>query len=138
MEIRVVTLPVDELAELAAGWIAEGVRRATEGAGGATDDVLAIVPSRLYTQPQAAALLGFGHRPKTLSEIPEADLPRCKVGPARGSVRYLGADLLAYAKGLAMPDTRAMVDGARDRVVATLGQVSPVRAPRVGGRRRVR
>lgn len=136
MEVRVVTIPVDELRDLIAGAVEQGVRQA--GQTSPSSDPLAIHPDRLYTRPEAAALLGFGHRPNTLTEIPEADLPRCKVGPSRGSVRYLGADLVAYAKGLPMPDTAAMVEGARNRLVRSLERPSAVRPIVAGDRSRVR
>ena len=54
-------------------------------------------PFRLYTVAEAADILGLDRA--TMYEIPEAELPRCNVGPARGATRWMGADLLAYARG---------------------------------------
>lgn len=78
-----------------------------------------IDPDTLYTPAEAATLLGL-RRTKSMSEIPTTDLPKCKVGPARGSVRYLGADLLAYARGLAVPDLQPVLDAARERLEGRL------------------
>lgn len=88
---------------------------------------LAIESGRLYTPEEAARLLGFGTpeepRTKTLYDIPEADLPKCRVGPARGAVRYFGADLIAYAKGLPPLDYGEHID----RIRRQLARPSPVR-----------
>lgn len=111
-----------------------------DGAREAAPDALAIEPTRLYSAKEAAALLGFSSKRDTMSEIPETDLPRCRVGPARGGVRYLGADLLAYAKGAEPVDTQALLDGARDRLAARLSQpstVRPIPGPAGTGRRRI-
>ncbi|MEM6327830.1 MAG: hypothetical protein AAF791_11990 [Bacteroidota bacterium] len=99
-----------------------------------------IDPDVLYTAPEANARLGFGER-LTIYEIPETDLPKCRVGAGRGSVRYLGADLLAYARGLDVPDLQPVLDGARVRLEDRMGRPSPVvgtvGAGRGQGRRRI-
>lgn len=58
-----------------------------------------IIQDRVYSQRQAAELLGFesDHGPKTLKQIPESMLPRVPITPRR--VGYLGRDLLAYVEG---------------------------------------
>lgn len=68
-------------------------------------------PFELYSTSEAADFLGLDR--STLYDIPESDLPRCRVGPARGSTRWMGADLLAYSRGLEPLDYEAMLDDLR-------------------------
>lgn len=101
-------------------------------------DARAIVPDRLYSAEEANALLGFGDR-LTIYEIPEHDLPKCRVGPKRGATRYLGANLLAYALGLPVPELGPMLERARGELEARLSSPGRI-AGTVGerpGRRRV-
>lgn len=96
-----------------------------------------ILPDVLYTAKEANRLLGFGER-MTIYEIDEKELTTCRVGAGRGSNRYLGADLLAYARGLDLPDIQALADGARDRLEARLSRPSAVvGAVGTTGRRRI-
>lgn len=55
-----------------------------------------IIPHARYTPAEAAALLGFGSRMKTIYDVPERQLPRRRVGPNEGRVLFLGRDLIAY------------------------------------------
>lgn len=55
-----------------------------------------IHPDALYTREEAAAFLRI-RRVRSMSDIPEAALPRVRVGAARKQVRYFGRDLLSYA-----------------------------------------
>jgi hypothetical protein len=55
-----------------------------------------ILPHARYTPAEAAALLGFGNRTKTIYEVPERQLRRLRVGPNEGRVLFLGRDLIAY------------------------------------------
>jgi hypothetical protein len=55
-----------------------------------------IIPEARYTPAEAAALLGFGSRPKTIHEIPDNELPRYRIGPRKGKVLFQGIDLLQY------------------------------------------
>lgn len=71
-------------------------------------------PYELYGSREAADYLGIDR--STLYDIPEADLPRCRVGPARGSTRWMGADLLAYARGLEPLDYESILDELRDEL----------------------
>lgn len=69
-------------------------------------------PFKLYTAQEAATILGLDRT--TIYDIPEADLPRCRVGPARGSTRWMGADLLAYAQGLDPIDYESLLKDLRE------------------------
>lgn len=71
-------------------------------------------PYGLYGSRDAAEYLGIDR--STLYDIPEADLPRCRVGPARGSTRWMGADLLAYARGLEPLDYESILDELREKL----------------------
>jgi hypothetical protein len=93
-----------------------------------------IEPWRLYTARQAAELLGLDYY-KSVYEIPEADLPRCWIGPNRGSLRFMGADLLCYAKGLPAVDFARLVDAFRDSLRRP-SNVQPLPTEK-GGKRRV-
>lgn len=55
-----------------------------------------IIPTARYTSDEAAALLGFSKRPKSIYDIPERELRRTRVGARRGKVLYMGHDLLDY------------------------------------------
>jgi hypothetical protein len=74
-------------------------------------------PFRLYTAAEAADVLGLDRA--TMYEIPEAELPRCNVGPARGATRWMGADLLAYARGADPIDYEAILGDLRDALRRT-------------------
>ena len=74
-------------------------------------------PFRLYTVAEAADILGLDRA--TMYEIPEAELPRCNVGPARGATRWMGADLLAYARGAAPIDYEVVLDELREELRKT-------------------
>ena len=116
----------EALRQLVADQVAEGVRRALDVTqSDAQADELAIAPGRLYTAAEASALLRY-NRSATIYEIPATDLPRCKIGPSRGSLRFLGADLLAYAKGLPPVDTEAMLEDARAELRDRLAKPSAV------------
>lgn len=56
-------------------------------------------PWKIYTYREAAVFLRLSSSSR-ISEIPESDLPRTRVGMLRGSLGILGADLVTYAKGL--------------------------------------
>lgn len=73
-------------------------------------------PEAFYTAREAATLLRLS-RVDSIYEIPEAELPRCRVGPSRGSVRFYGADLLAYAKGLVGVDYQDVITRLKDRLI---------------------
>jgi hypothetical protein len=74
-------------------------------------------PFRLYTAAEAADVLGLDRA--TMYEIPEAELPRCNVGPARGATRWMGADLLAYARGADPIDYEVVLDELREELRKT-------------------
>jgi hypothetical protein len=71
-------------------------------------------PFELYESTGAAEFLGIDR--STLYDIPETELPRCRVGPARGSTRWMGADLLAYARGLDPIDYKSVLDELREEL----------------------
>lgn len=71
-------------------------------------------PWRLYKAEEAADVLGLDRA--TMYDIPETELPRCRVGPARGSTRWMGADLLAYARGLEPIDYEETLSNLRERL----------------------
>jgi hypothetical protein len=71
-------------------------------------------PFELYDSTGAAEFLGIDR--STLYDIPETELPRCRVGPARGSTRWMGADLLAYARGLDPIDYKSVLDELREEL----------------------
>lgn len=85
---------------------------------------LELKPDAFYTVKEAALLLRFS-RVDSIYEIPEAALPRCRVGPSRGSVRFYGADLLAYAKGLEGVDYAEVIRGLKERLISSPLSGSP-------------
>lgn len=91
-------------------------------------------PWRLYTSKQAAGILGIDDR-DTVTRIDETELPKRWVGPNRGALRYLGADLLCYATMLPPLDV-ALV---RDRLAARLNRTAPTiqAMPASKGRKRL-
>jgi hypothetical protein len=95
--------------------ILEGVRSIVQSAlrRPSTDDS-GLDPFQLYTVQEAADVLGLDRA--TMYEIPEAELPRCDVGPARGATRWMGADLLAYSRGLDPVDYESVLDDLRDKL----------------------
>lgn len=103
----------------------------TDAIGRAMSDQV-IAPFRAYTAREAAALLGFS-KWQTIYDIPENELPKCLVGPARKSIRYFGADLLAYLKGAPPIDVGVILDQLRSRISAP----APVR-PMPGSKEPVR
>lgn len=131
---ELVVIAREDLRELVAEACAVAVRDALAGAelGPSSPSETAIELQRLYPAEHANRLLGFSPKRMTIYDIPEADLPRCRVGPSRGATRFLGADLLAYAKGLPAPELAPMLDRARatledrlsspGRVVGSVGQ----------------
>jgi hypothetical protein len=95
--------------------ILEGVRSIVQAAlhRPSTDDS-GLDPFQLYTAQEAADVLGLDRA--TMYEIPEAELPRCDVGPSRGATRWMGADLLAYMKGLDPVDYESVLEDLRDEL----------------------
>lgn len=71
---------------------------------------------RGYTAAEAGTILGI-KRTGTLYEIPEAELPRVRVGPARNAVRFFGVDLLCYMRKLKPIDWPAVRDQAEATVL---------------------
>lgn len=142
--MEIVTLTPAQVAQIVedatARGVLEGLRRADAASPSADDR--AIVPDRLYTPDEVARIFGFGTpdapRTKSVYEIPEAELPKLRIGAARGAVRYLGADLLSYARGLPPRDTEADLDAARQRLTDRLARPGPVTgAVGTPGRRRI-
>lgn len=95
--------------------ILEGVRSIVRSAleQPSTDDS-GLDPFQLYTAQEASEVLGLDRA--TMYEIPEAELPRCDVGPARGATRWMGADLLAYSRGLDPVDYESVLEDLRDEL----------------------
>ena len=54
-----------------------------------------IVPEALYTAPEVARILGT-NRVQSVYGIPPKLLPKVRVGPNGGLLRYKGSDLLQY------------------------------------------
>jgi len=98
--------------------ILEGVRSIVQSAlhQPSTDDS-GLDPFQLYTAQEAADVLGLDRA--TMYEIPEAELPRCDVGPARGATRWMGADLLAYSRGLDPVDYESVLEDVRSELRRT-------------------
>lgn len=71
-------------------------------------------PFALYTAQEAADILGLDRA--TMYEIPETELPRCEIGPARGATRWMGADLLAYSRGLDPVDYQTVLSDLREEL----------------------
>lgn len=69
----------------------------------------------MYTAREAAAWLRLSNW-KSIYEIAEKELPRCKVGPRRGRIRYLGADLLCYVRGIEPLDIGATMTELKSRL----------------------
>lgn len=69
----------------------------------------------LYTAREAAAWLRLSNW-KSVYEIAETELPRCKIGPSRGRIRYWGADLLCYVRGMPPLDMQTVIDAVRERI----------------------
>ena len=127
---------LDALQERIAGGVEESVRSAvaeelarTQLAAGEADFDL----WRLYRAREAADILGLDRT--TMYDIPESDLPRCRVGPARGSVRWLGADLLAYVKGLDPVDYEAVIEHLKEQLRRPHGSVQRLSRSRSGKKR---
>lgn len=80
-------------------------------------------PFHLYTAREAADVLGLDRA--TMYDIPEEELPRCRVGPARGSTRWMGADLLAYARGLDPIDYEGTLNELREELRTPRGRAPP-------------
>jgi hypothetical protein len=59
----------------------------------------AVDDHQLYTAEDVAKILGLTNA-KTVYDIPETELPRQRVGPRRGSVRFLGIQVRRYIQGL--------------------------------------
>ena len=132
--MEVAVLSPEQLDERLAHAYEAGYRRAVaDGAG----DSRSIVPGALYTAQEAAHLLRFDKRPKSLADIPERELPRLRIGQGRGSVRYWGASLLAYVHGIEQPDVRGIVDEAARSLHLRLSRPTSVR-PAEPGRHQVR
>ena len=54
-----------------------------------------IVEEALYTAPEVARILGI-KRIQTVYAIPAKLLPKVRVGPTGGLLRYKGSDILEY------------------------------------------
>lgn len=81
-----------------------------ETAGDAVD----LDPFSLYDASEAAEILNVDR--STMYRIPETELPRCRVGPSRGNTRWMGADLLAYARGLDPLDYQSLIEDLRNEM----------------------
>jgi len=108
--------PFRDMMESLRDEILDGVESLIEAAvsRGQSREVTELDPFELYTASEAADLLGLDRA--TMYEIPESELPRCQVGPARGATRWMGADLLAYARGLDPLDYQQMIEELRDEM----------------------
>lgn len=90
-----------------------------------------INPWRCYKAHEAAVWLGLpdprgGN--KAIYSIPESDLPRRRIGPSRGRVRFLGMDLICYILGEPPMDLSTELDRIR---AALQSPVSPKPLPHV-------
>jgi len=105
--------PFVDLFEQLRDEILEGVESLLEGALSRRQakDTTELDPFELYTAEEAATILGLDRA--TMYDIPETELPRCEVGPARGATRWMGADLLAYARGLDPLDYQSLIEDLR-------------------------
>jgi len=107
--------PFTDMMEQLRDEILEGVEALiadVKARGGREDSELD--PFELYPAPEAAAFLSIDR--STLYDIPEGDLPRCRVGPARGATRWMGADLLAYSRGLEPLDYESLIQDLRSEM----------------------
>jgi hypothetical protein len=68
--------------------------RGEERQGRVTEIPESIHPQRIYTAEVVAHYAGLDR--DTVYSIPEKHLPKRRLGPRRGRVGYLGADLLRY------------------------------------------
>lgn len=68
-----------------------------------------IHPHRLYTPREVAEYMRFSDV-NSVYNIPETELPRHKVGPNRGSVRYSGINILRYTQGSTPVDISAITE----------------------------
>lgn len=99
-----VVMPADQLTAIVTAAMADVLATMPLPAAGAVPSAgSGIVPTRVYTAEEAAAALGL-NRKQTMYEISEAELPRRRIGPRRGSTRFLGRDLLRYVLGLPPSD----------------------------------
>lgn len=55
-----------------------------------------VLPDALYKPIEAAEILGFSNRPKTIYDIPESELVPTWTGPRRGRKMFRGRDILRY------------------------------------------
>lgn len=88
-------------------------------------------PWKAYTVKQVADL--FEMPTSTVYKIPENELPRRYVGPRRGSLRFLGADLMCYLAGEDPVDFSSLVDELRRQV----RQETAIKPGSSDGRRRI-
>lgn len=68
------------------------------------DGPFAVVPDALYTAAEVARYLRLGKKGRDrVYEIPTELLPKTRVGPKRGAVRYHGRDVLNYVRRVKDP-----------------------------------
>lgn len=101
----------DELREVVSACVKNALGEHEIGKAGDNTD---FDPWKLYNAREAADILGLDRA--TMYDIPETELPRCRVGPARGSTRWMGADLLAYARELDPLDYQVLIERMRDEM----------------------
>lgn len=70
-----------------------------------TEQATPWAPFRYYDAKDLSAAWGMS-RP-SVYQIPEAELPKRRVGPKRGLIVYLGADIIAYENNSANARMRA-------------------------------
>jgi hypothetical protein len=75
-----------------------------------------LVPTALYTARDAAEWLRLSNW-KGIYDIAETDLRRSWIGPNRGRIRFLGADLLAYLRGEKPIDLQAVMEGLQSAII---------------------
>jgi len=115
--------PFRDMLEQLRDEILEGMRSVVRSEEAKPDgDASGLDPFALYTAEEAADVLGLDRA--TMYEIPETELPRCDVGPARGATRWMGADLLAYMKGLDPVDYESILEDLRDELRRTPSSTS--------------
>lgn len=69
-----------------------------------------IKPFRLYLPEEVCDFLRLKDK-ASVYNIPETELPRQRIGPNRGSIRYYGLHILQYVQGLEPSDIAAMMRG---------------------------
>lgn len=86
---------------------------------------------KAYTAKETGEILGLSD--KSVYGIPEAMLPRARVGATGRTVRYLGINILCYLAGLPPVDTEAIARKVRQAFIEQASRPPAVHSMRSAG-----